>query len=172
MGNAFHEGTRVLLLSFTLTVWKLPAKSLPASRHLPGKSNLYMSRCLVQLSSFSKQQYFPTFWKSQGKLIWIRVLWRGYCPIPYGENVIKEGKIGEATMHVNSSWQPAVSWHLDHRTLPGRKKCKVKRGWNGFKKIRQWYIYDFQHKQQKQMSRGSTRCSFFVPTANFCRNSI
>lgn len=53
---------------------------------------------------------------------------RGYSPIPYGETVIKEGKIGEATVHVNLSREPALSWHLDHRTLSERKGYKVKSG--------------------------------------------
>lgn len=60
MGSASPDVTSVFLLSVTLPIWKWPAKSLPARRHLQGKSNPYMAPGFAQLSSFSEQQLFPS----------------------------------------------------------------------------------------------------------------
>lgn len=114
---AYRQVTSVLLLGFYLHKLKITSKIPARSRHLQGKGNLYMGPCFALLSSLWEPWYFTTFLN----LFEYTSCRRRYFPIPSGKNVIKGGKPGEVTIHVNSSWCTLITKHCQ-----GERRTKSK----------------------------------------------
>ena len=131
---------------FIFTTWKLPARFLPTSRHLQGKSDLYMGPCFALLSSLWEPQYFTTFLKSQGKLIWIHILQEKILSNTFWQKCDKGRKDWRShnscesfmvDLRVIAPWSPNTA-----KEKGGQSQKQMQ--W--FEKPGQLYIYDFQHE--------------------------
>lgn len=143
---AYRQVTSVLLLRFHLHNLKITARFLPTSRHLQGKSDLYMGPCLALLSSLWEPQYFTTFLKSQGKLIWIHILQENILSNTFWQKFDKGRKDWKShnsceffmvDLCVIAPWSPNTA---------KKKGGQSQKQMQWFEKTGQLYIYDFQHE--------------------------